>query len=160
MANQRVVMYDDQPDSFDQAIAAAGDCGKQLSYAKMLTTASGGTKSMVPGWSIAKGGKYTETITINQGYTRQWWVVLVNCDEKTSTPSSVSVTSVEILDSGKVSVPCSTMGQYSVSGYNWAIVLMTVAIIAAVVIAFLYWKKSTLGPTGVSSTAGVSYNEL
>jgi len=152
-------MYDDQPDSFDQAIAAAGDCTKQLSYAKMLKTASGGS-SMVPGWSIAQGGKFTETITINQGFKRQWWIVLVNCDEKTSTPSPVSVTSIAIADSGKVSVPCSTMGQYDVSGYNWAIALMTVAILVACVLAFLYWKKSTIGPTGVSSTAGIGYNEL
>lgn len=150
-------MYDDQPESFDQAIAAAGYCDKQLKYAKMLTTKTGG-ETMVPGWSIANGGTFSETITINQGKKRQWWVVVINCDS--GSPSPVQLNSVTIKDTGTASVPCSTMGQYSVAGYNWAIVLMTIAIIAAAVMAVLYWKKSQIGPSGVVNTNGVGYNEL
>ena len=139
-------MYDDQPESFDQAIRASGNCADQLKYAKMLTTKTGGDAHMVPGWSIANGGTFSETVTINQGKKRQWWVVVINCDN--GTPQPVQLTSITIKDTGKASVPCSTMGQYSVAGYNWAIVLMSLAIIAAAVMAFLYWKKSQEGPSG------------
>mgnify|MGYP006174624721 FL=1 len=52
------------------------------------------------------------------------------------------------------------MGQYDVSGYNWAVALMTIAILVAMVFAFLFWKKSTVGPSGVVNTDGVGYNEL
>tara|TARA_B100000795_G_scaffold269020_1_gene257250 strand:+ start:237 stop:869 length:633 start_codon:yes stop_codon:yes gene_type:complete len=158
-ANQRIVMYDDQPESYDQAVKVAGDCKAQLSYAKMLTTSSGGT-SMVPGWSIASGGTFSETITINQGNKRQWWVAVVNCDEASGVASPVSLSSFSIVDSGKVSVDCSTMGQYSVAGYNWAIVLMVFAVITAAIFAFLFWNKSRIGPSGVVNTDGVGYNEL
>jgi hypothetical protein len=147
-ANQRVVMFDDEPSSFDQAIAAAGDCTKQLSFAKQLKNSAGVYN---PGWSIGKGGTFSETIKITQGYKRQWWIVIINCDQKKSTGLPVTVTSVDIKDSA-MAVPCSTMGQYDVSGYKWAVALMTIAIIVAVVFAVLYWKKSQLGPSGVTNT--------
>jgi hypothetical protein len=152
-------MYDDQPDSFNQAVQAAGDCGAQLSYAKKLSTNSG--KAMVPGWSIANGGTHTEEITINQGYKRQWWIVIINCDEATSTPYSVNVKSVDISDSSKYAIDCSKMNQYDVSGYGWAIGIMVIAVIVAVVFAVLYWKKSTMNlGSGVTNTNTISYNEL
>ena len=128
-------MYDDQPDSFDMAIAAAGECATQVKKGKILKGSS------VAGWSIAEGRIHHEQITITQGYKRQWWAVVVNCDLNTNTASPVSLADFEIV-AGTSAVPCSTMGQYSVAGYNWAIVLMTLALIAAAVLAFLFWNKS------------------
>ena len=156
-AYQRVVMFDDEPDSFDQAIAAAGDCKKQLSFAKQMKTSSG---AYSPGWSIANGGTFSETIHITQGYKRQWWIVIVNCNEKTSSSLPVTVTSVNIKDTATLAVPCSTMGQYDVSGYNWTIAVMTIAVIVAVVFAVLYWKKSTFVGGLATSNTNTNYDAL
>ena len=148
----------DQPESFNQAVAAAGDCGLQLTYAKKISTK--GSKAMVPGWSIGGGGTHTEVITIQQGTKRQWWVAVINCDQSKGIPYPVDVKSISITDSSKYTIDCATMHNYSVAGYNWAIVVMAIAIIAAAVLAVLYWKKSTIGPSGVVNTGGVGYNEL
>merc|ERR1719240_1281726 len=92
MPNQRVVMYDDQFDSFPAALASS-TCKKQLSYAKKLKLK--GHTELQPGWSIAEGGTKTEKIKITGHEKRQWVVAVINCDND-GKGSPVNVDSISI----------------------------------------------------------------
>merc|ERR1719240_154081 len=153
MPNQRVVMYDDQFDSFPAALASS-TCKKQLSFAKKLKVKS--TEELVPGWSIAAGGKKTETIKITGREKRQWTVAIINCDENGKgypvDVDSISITAVK-------NIPCETLHAPN-AGPTVAIVFLTLALLASLVLLILMWKKASAAPKGLTNIDGAGYNEL
>jgi hypothetical protein len=153
--HQRVVMYDDQYDSFPAAFASS-TCKEQLSFAKKLKLESSG-ENLVPGWSIAGGGSKTEKITIQGKVKRQWIVAIINCDESTGTPYTVDVDSVSI--TAVKNIDCESIHQPS-AGPTVAIVFLTLALLASLVLLILMWKKASSAPKGLTNIDGAGYNEL
>ena len=147
-------MYDDQYDSFPAALASQ-NCKDQLGYAKKLKI--DGTEQLEPGWSIAEGGKKTETIKITGQMKRQWTVAIINCDEKTGKGSPVNVDSVSI--TAVKNIPCENLHVCS-SGPTVAIVFLALALLASLVLLVLMWKRASEAPKGLTNIDGAGYNEL
>jgi hypothetical protein len=147
-------MYDDQYDSFPAA-AASPSCKEQLSFAKKLKTGSG--QGLVPGWSIAAGGEKTETIKITGHVKRQWMVAIINCDESAGIGYPVNVDSVKI--TAVKNIDCEQIHQTS-AGPTVAIVFLTLALLASLVLLILMWKKASSAPKGLTNIDGAGYNEL
>ena len=84
-------------------------------------------------------------------------VAIINCDESAGIGYPVNVDSVKI--TAVKNIDCEQIHQTS-AGPTVAIVFLTLALLASLVLLILMWKKASSAPKGLTNIDGAGYNEL
>ena len=83
-------------------------------------------------------------------------VAIINCDEN-GKGYPVDVDSISI--SAVKNIPCENVHAAN-AGPTVAIVFLTLALLASLVLLILMWKKASAAPKGLTNIDGAGYNEL